>query len=1255
MSSEAETSSSKRAASEEPGASTLSGSDGMRVVPSLLPSNISSTNDAEVDEYMSQQDQAGADANVADELDPTLRGDERLRQIDELKKAPLVPGETWYLLGGSWFEKWISACTGMPLKSGATVSEATIGPVDNSQLLNITGALKEVIIEGTDYELVPEAAWKLLEEWYGPCEHPIARKVITRGINKETRIEFHPPRITLYRLVPGTGKDLSGDSEVSFETSKAAKIDDVIAAAAQHLDLTVDHSNLRAWRVDGVSSTLDSLETRGRDYPVGRLEEDDATLWPGNVTSLEHIVESTTLDHGDSLVIEQRIDEKWIVDDVNPVPLLGGDWFAAKFPSQIAGASRGIAASKSLFASSSNAITVRNRPVQPSIKRGTMGLVNLGNTCFMNSALQCLAHTQELTEYFLTGVYKDELNPSNPLGMQGAIAEAFGALLQRLYETGSSSMAPREFKTSLQRFAPQFIGYQQHDSQELLAFLLDGLHEDLNRILKKPYVENPDWEGGGDKELIELARTTWNGYLSRNDSVIVDLFQGQYKSTLICPECSKVSITFDPFMYLTLPLPVDRRWSHAINFVPLSPKEKALTVPVDLHANSSVRDIKNLLGRWLGKDAQKMQIVEVWSNKVYKHFDDGHPVSQITKTDVIVCYELPCKVSATRKASPPEDYIIVPIYHRTAKSTPKTLYSSYQSFDLFGQPLLVAFTLSEAKDPQQIYNALVHHYARWTPHARDLYTWTPSGSETEETASEPDGTQVTEYREDGEVVADGHPQTTSASPEPDTETDAMDVDSIELVGPKQSLFTLHIFPTSGELETQWALGKEALWADREREMESETGPPSPAVRSSKSDSSSNSANNSFGLLRRGDIIMCEWQPHVQQYFFGEKEKEKDALWARLEHYVHPEYTQAQADAEAKKNRTLNLDDCLDEFTREEKLGEDDLWYCPRCKKHQQATKKFEIWKLPDILVVHLKRFSNSRILRDKIETLVDFPVEGLDLEARVGERQALKALASTGEVPAELTLDDMDEPLVYDLYGVDEHMGGLGGGHYRAYAKNPEDGVWYHFDDSHVTRSQPKEAVNAYAYLLFYRRRAKRPIGGKTYEIVDAARSKAVEEPVKSTKPAEQLPTPNDSPPRYPNKLPDTPDQLVVSPAVGSRMKSPFDTPGTSPATPADEDEISSAYDNQLVMGSIPLASASPSSSNEAEWDSDEASRPYNLSKAFQGPSNSLDWDGSPRTPGSDGDFDQRVAVEDDGLETIDGLRQRHDRMLFGDDGGEPQ
>ena len=134
-----------------------------------------------------------------------------------------------------------------------------------------------------------------------------------------------------------------------------------------------------------------------------------------------------------------------------------------------------------------------------------------------------------------------ELNPDNPLGMNGEVAKAFGTLIERIWAGGNQAVTPREFKQTLSKFAPAFSGWQQHDSQELLAFLLDGLHEDLNRIKKKPYDEIPDWEGGGDKEEMALATTSWELYKKRNDSVIVDLFQGQYRSRLTCPECGKVS------------------------------------------------------------------------------------------------------------------------------------------------------------------------------------------------------------------------------------------------------------------------------------------------------------------------------------------------------------------------------------------------------------------------------------------------------------------------------------------------------------------------------------------------------------------------------------------------------------------------------------------------------------------------------------------------------------------------------------------
>ena len=145
----------------------------------------------------------------------------------------------------------------------------------------------------------------------------------------------------------------------------------------------------------------------------------------------------------------------------------------------------------------------------------------------------------------LAGVYTEELNYENPLGNQGLIAKAFGMTIENLWTMVNQSFSPRVLKGQVSRFASQFAGYGQHDTQELLAFLLDGLHEDLNRIIKKPYIEKPDWKaGGGDRQLAEFGKECWDGYKKRNDSVIVDLFQGQLQSTLICPECTKVSRPF---------------------------------------------------------------------------------------------------------------------------------------------------------------------------------------------------------------------------------------------------------------------------------------------------------------------------------------------------------------------------------------------------------------------------------------------------------------------------------------------------------------------------------------------------------------------------------------------------------------------------------------------------------------------------------------------------------------------------------------
>lgn len=818
---------------------------------------------------------------------------------------------------------------------------------------------------------------------------------------------------------------------------------------------------------------------------------------------------------------------------------------------------------------------------------GLIGLDNLGNTCYMSSALQCLSHTRLLVEYFKNEAYLKDINLRNRDGTNGKLAVAFGELLRVLWTSEKKRFSPNEFKRILAKCHPQFIGSDQHDSQELLACLLSSLSEDLNRIMTKPYTEQPDSNGRNDALV---AEEWWTNHLKREVSVIVALFTGQYKSLLECSVCMYESARFEPFTFLQLSLPESNYRSIVMTIIFCSDRVP-MRYSVRVRNNDTIQDVKNQVAEFLNElergekaDAPAIELVlaRISTFHTIDFLLDGNmPLTQIPEKDQLSAFQL----DRVDEIVPPphSDSSSVDEANSTVDDT-----SAHQLGDDDGEQSTTNGSMLKLNGNHS--STVSDDVDKAVNAATDDNGGEASDDESTESDAEilPVGASVyvridkskdlAAARVVGSSLHNGTINVAYPSgvrryhiPLSKVVERRQDEAFIFLVHRRversmNSFTNAHITRLFGApLVLRVSLSKTTaynlymlVWKRLRRIFNWETPPPPATAKSDsaarRTDTSCLALGTHLALTRFGFCLRmvtshgigcsrCEWidgclgcllVPSADEKLHLAAEETIAIDWdirSLKEEYDPIQASKLEFDDSVLKNRRqdnmpLNLDHCLEIFTAKENIQEA---FCGRCRALRPATKKMDLWRLPPILVIQLKRFCYTQVSRRKLHHLVDFPLRGLDLEAYLAKKRETQRSRETGvtfwqflggklrkdrsksvsqpeqqqtsaqngsdrhlngtshtqngdhddrgngywtalEAPAVAAVT-ADDGVQYDLYAVVNHVGALGGGHYFAYVLSETDGKWKCFNDHQCKDVDENEVVSSTAYILFYRRR----------------------------------------------------------------------------------------------------------------------------------------------------------------------------------------
>ncbi|XP_022644966.1 ubiquitin carboxyl-terminal hydrolase 43-like isoform X2 [Varroa destructor] len=731
---------------------------------------------------------------------------------------------------------------------------------------------------------------------------------------------------------------------------------------------------------------------------------------------------------------------------------------------------------------------------------GIAGIRNHGNTCYLNAIVQCLSNTDAFAEYLVLNRYQVDLsyarkNNRKKYGTRGEVTEQLALLIKSLW---SSTMYPEisaRLKSVVGKYGPQYAGSEQHDAQEFLIWLLDKVHEDLNRANKTKY-KKVDSKGsvlGKPDEF--LAARALASHARCNSSFVQELFQGQTKLTLTCPLCRRECKTFDPYVCLSLPIPLKLKRLVPVHLINLTGDNRQLEFAIELFDNSTIRDLREKVSdryRIPARNLLFMQLLPETEGGFGSVYADSDSVVSLLddlrsrgNSRFVTCLETP----KPKKTNEHGEHVMVIWQNRTTVGGPfgpPYVIQVRRDISFDNLRLLMLDTMAELFNDEYLHeDGDCAHYDGGTEDLnQQLLSGGGGGGSSKELASS--STQYS-FRND--------------------ERHVFDLEGVNLT-PRASTDTID------NLSHRYIVHQQTdKWVDR-----SQLARQTPATSGTLSERPivPEFPTSCFSILcadmlpERNELrasdelplytdpvehITAVQYPSVAKHLRLVLEWRDERICERIREPSGPLRDESlcgldEADGEAAV--PVDLNDCLNAYFSEELLEADEAWLCPTCERRQQVLSKLDLWTTPDVLLIHLKRFKQVNQERSKISSLVEFPLTGLDLSrfaAQRGDSPDLLRRERDRDLPKDtfftwspwknsvhrspLRNVDPRNPhnFIYDLYAVCNHHGTMQTGHYTAFCKNPVNGLWYHYDDAIVsTVTDESHLTTRDAYILFYQR-----------------------------------------------------------------------------------------------------------------------------------------------------------------------------------------